>query len=418
MAEHFGFFNSNFLDGRYDREYDAGDFAGYFSNFISNGVFAKSIDESVLNVSAMPSPQMKIRIGIGKAWINGYWYFNDTVKELEVQAADSTNTRIDAVAIRLDLSSRTVYPVILAGTPNVKPTVPEPTRNEVTHDLILAHITIQSKRNSIMNQDITDKRSDNRLCGWVHGVVDQVDTTTMGNQLNDWIQSFEKASIKRVDDLLAVLETMVDKDAVGHLTNEITKNREAINTNKTEIASNASQINTAIEYIHQTNDYIMELDGKIDKLKDACIYQYFLTKSELGRRGGSSSSGEFDLNLVKVKASGKVKGKVHALLVFSGVTVSTSPSAAYAFRLYESAGSEEVKIGKDIIVSHHVSEYAHQSKDFTLEATIPFDITLQADSNLRLRLDVDNRSYNISGGTMDIYIDWLVFNENYKWGIV
>ena len=77
--EKSSFFNSV----SHDRTYKAEDWAEYFASFIGNGVFP--VPSTGLQVVA--NDGMKLNVKTGKAWINGYFYFNtgDLAVELPAQ---------------------------------------------------------------------------------------------------------------------------------------------------------------------------------------------------------------------------------------------------------------------------------------------------------------------------------------------
>ena len=93
MAEKYSFFNAVLSGEEYDRTYKAEDLAEYFASFIANGVFPNPST----NLQVMSTGNMDIRIGTGKAWINGYYYSNteDMTKTLNV--ADGTLDRKSVV---------------------------------------------------------------------------------------------------------------------------------------------------------------------------------------------------------------------------------------------------------------------------------------------------------------------------------
>ena len=73
MAQDSGFFNAQYQDGEYDRVYNAEQFAAYFAAFISNGIFGGNLDE--LLPLARTVNNMSVDISSGRAWINGWWFF-------------------------------------------------------------------------------------------------------------------------------------------------------------------------------------------------------------------------------------------------------------------------------------------------------------------------------------------------------
>lgn len=185
MAEEkSGFFDAKLVGDAYDRVYNASSFANYFSSFIGNGVFAGKYND--LAVLPANTPDMTVRVLPGQAWINGYWYenANDGDKVFTVQpAAGQYKNRYDAVVVRLDLNERKVSLELKQGAPGKTPHEPTATRSGGIWELVLAYILVNYGTSSITSDLITDTRSDSVLCGYAHGVIDQVDTTTIFNQL-------------------------------------------------------------------------------------------------------------------------------------------------------------------------------------------------------------------------------------------
>ena len=178
MAQSSGFFLSmNDASGNPDRVYLADQFADYFASFISNGVYADTMNE--LQVVALASPDMKVNVSSGKAFTNGYWYKNDSLYELPIDIADGVAPRIDSIVVRLDYSERDTYVAVKKGTPSASPVVPTLTRNADAYELQLATILVSAGATSISQSMITDTRPNKDVCGWVTGVVDQIDTTNL-----------------------------------------------------------------------------------------------------------------------------------------------------------------------------------------------------------------------------------------------
>lgn len=187
-----GFFNANLVDEEYDREYLAQDFADYFASFIGNGVFP----QPSTNLQVLVSSGMTASLGSGQAWINGYWYGNTTPLPLTLEPAHGTLDRIDSVGVRYSSSGRIIEAFVNTGTPNVSPIAPAPQRDADAYELVVAHVRVGKGTIAIQQSAITDKRIDKAVCGWVVGLVDQIDTETLGNQLQGFIDEF----IKRMND--------------------------------------------------------------------------------------------------------------------------------------------------------------------------------------------------------------------------
>lgn len=176
--EKSGFFNANQVGEGYDREYLAQDFASYFASFISNGVFINP--STALQLTA--STGRNVVLDNGQAWINGYWYSNLNDKIYIIDASDGILNRIDSFVLQLNFSERTILSSIKKGISANTPEPYIPQRNADVYELVLAQISVPKGSIEVRQEHITDTRLNNNLCGIVHGLIEQVDTTTIFNQ--------------------------------------------------------------------------------------------------------------------------------------------------------------------------------------------------------------------------------------------
>lgn len=183
MSEFSGFFDAHKVSGNWDRTYVAAEFARYFASFVGNGVFAGQSNE----LQALQStPQgMSITVAPGKAWIDGYIYYNDANLALSVDNADGALDRIDTVVCRWSATDRTIKTYIKKGTAAVSPVVPAVQWDADVKELQLAYINISAGATAITQSMIVDTRANGSVCGWVTGIIDQVDTTTLFLQWQD-----------------------------------------------------------------------------------------------------------------------------------------------------------------------------------------------------------------------------------------
>ncbi len=179
MAEKSGFFNSS--NG--DRKYKADFFAEYFSSFISNGIFPNPSN----NLQVIANGDMTVTIKAGKAWINGYYYNNDSDLVLSIDVADGVLYRVDTVVLRYDTVNREIKAAVKKGLFASSPVALALQRDADAYELGIADIAINAGAVSISQANITDLRLNNELCGIVHGTVEQVDTTTLFNQYQTWL---------------------------------------------------------------------------------------------------------------------------------------------------------------------------------------------------------------------------------------
>lgn len=188
--ERCGFFDAYLNGEEYDRVYLAAQFAAYFASFIGNGVYAEHSNQ--LQVVAMPTPQMQVGVEKGQGWINGYWYENTDTMYLPIEVADGVLNRIDSIVLRLGFAERNMWLMVKKGTPAINPIAPEVTRTADYYDLQLATISIPASSIRITQAQIQDTRMNQDVCGWVTGVVKQLDTTTLFNQFETYFQEFKE----------------------------------------------------------------------------------------------------------------------------------------------------------------------------------------------------------------------------------
>lgn len=95
----------------------------------------------------------------GNAWLpNGYRVYNDSQATLTIAEADSTNPRIDIIAIGIDTTTNPYTPQlkIITGTPAVSPAIPSYPTGFI--GISLAKVSVAANATSISNSNITDLR--------------------------------------------------------------------------------------------------------------------------------------------------------------------------------------------------------------------------------------------------------------------
>lgn len=181
MAVKYGYFNS--IDG--DRTYNADDMSEYFDGLVSNGVY-----ESVggaLQVTA--GSGMSVNVATGRAIINCKWISNNSVLSLNVTAAHAVLNRYTAVVVRLDIANRLMTITTKDGTPASSPVKPSMTNNSTIVEICLAYIYVGAGVTSITQANITDMRPSS-ICGWVTGLIKQVDTSQLFLQWQNAYQNY------------------------------------------------------------------------------------------------------------------------------------------------------------------------------------------------------------------------------------
>lgn len=180
MAVTFGFFNS--LNS--DRLYNADQMSNYFKGLITNGVY-ESVDDALI---VKATTGMTISVGTGRAIIDCKWINVDAIVNLSINAAHVTLNRYTAVCVHLDIGNRLIEIITIDGTNATTPTKPVPTNTSTDKYLVIAYVYVGAGVTTITQANITDTRANTNICGWVTGLIEQVDTSTLFLQ---WQTAYE-----------------------------------------------------------------------------------------------------------------------------------------------------------------------------------------------------------------------------------
>lgn len=150
MSVTYGFYNS--LNG--DRKYDAIQLSSLFDGLIIDGVFA-----SIGTCFAVQADTgTSVNVGIGKAWFNRTWTFNDSILPMEAPISHVLLDRIDALVIEVNASAavRANSIKFVQGTPSSQPVNPTLASSETVHQYPLAYIYRVAGSTEITQADITN----------------------------------------------------------------------------------------------------------------------------------------------------------------------------------------------------------------------------------------------------------------------
>lgn len=178
MAIQSYFFNAVENEGVYDRVYNAEDVTSYLDLLVGNGVFPN------------PSTQLQVRagsgmaviVGAGSGWINGHKMTNTADLTLSVAASDVLLGRIDDVIFYVDFNTRSMGIEIKQGSLLSTPIAPALQRDSTRYEMCLAQISVPKQVTAITTALIKDTRGNSNLCGYVQGLIQQVDTSTLWQQ--------------------------------------------------------------------------------------------------------------------------------------------------------------------------------------------------------------------------------------------
>lgn len=271
--DHAFFYNSE--NG--DREYDAESFTEWLRKFFTTGVFLNE-----LQVKA--GEGMQVTIDSGYANIGGkVKLFADT--SLDVTTANSTYDRIDTVVVERNDTQRDFVLKVVTGSATDSPTAKAPVREGAIYQLVLAHVLVEAGSTSILQANITDKRSDPDLCGFVASTVDQIDFSQVQAQFDAYmadykvkvsddyaqynhdITSFETEAEALFNAWFATIQGILDEETAGHLMNEVNDlkdGRSGLSQAKTTTFPTADSIvETYADGKHL--DTVFKADGSIEE---------------------------------------------------------------------------------------------------------------------------------------------------------
>ena len=246
MSQQSGFFESRWDEsiinpqtgtlGDWDIKYYYNQFADYFAKFFGNGVYYNPDN----NLKVLATGGMSVTIKAGWGFINGFWFHLDEDTSLVIPANSTAYTRTDSVILRWNLTNRTIS--LMYGRDVIVPT-----RSETVYDLILAQISVEPNATAVLGDKITDKRTDQNVCGIVKGLEsDSIDTETLFAQydaiFNEW---FDTIKGQLVGDLGARLQLEFDE-----LNSNVEDFEDRVNSSVSDISAVAgSALNTVSDFV-------------------------------------------------------------------------------------------------------------------------------------------------------------------------
>lgn len=197
MALTSGFFNS--VSG--DRVYNADQISSMFEGLISDGIYESVDDAFVVTASS----GMVVNVGTGRAMVKSKWVKNTAPVAVTINDAHVLLNRYTAIVLRLDISGRAISIETIDGTPASTPSKPAIVRNGSYYDLLLAYVYVGAGVTSITQANIEDQRANTVYCGWVTGIITQVDTATLFLQWQNAYETFYNTETAAFDAWFASL---------------------------------------------------------------------------------------------------------------------------------------------------------------------------------------------------------------------
>lgn len=220
-----------FADNNGDRVYSDTDIAIFYANLFTNGVIATV--GNALRVTESATGGMRVVVKSGAAVLNGRQYYNTDDIAINVPVASTTQNRTDSVILRLDVPARDITLAYKQGDTSVQ-------QDEEIYELQLATINVGANTVNIFNNNITDKRSDESVCGYstpyeelavsgleqqyqsmLQQIFDEFVANADGNQANlEQLLTDQQALFQN---WLSNLQDELDSNQAGNLQNQINR---------------------------------------------------------------------------------------------------------------------------------------------------------------------------------------------------
>ena len=196
MALTYGFYNSD--NG--DRVYDAVQMSQLFDGLIRDGVFA-SIGTAFAPVAA---GGLQVNIGIGRAWLNHTWTYNDSIYPIFLDESETLQDRIDAIVIEVNAADpvRANSIKVIKGTPaSTLPQKPTLINSGDVHQYPICYIKRSYGSSEIRQSDITTTVGTDEL-PFVTGILQLVSLDTLLGQWQDELDIFTESEKERIAEIL------------------------------------------------------------------------------------------------------------------------------------------------------------------------------------------------------------------------
>ena len=224
-----GFFNS--LNG--DRRYNAEQMSAIFDGIINDGVFANI--GTAFGVKA--DIGNAVTVGIGRAWYNSTWVYNDSILPMTLDASEVLLNRIDSIVIDVDHSDsvRNGTIQIVKGVPSSSPQRPTMIHTTNHHQYPLCYINRKAGSNGIVQADITNMVGTSS-CPYITGILKVMDIDNIvaqwQDQWNQWFTSETQAGNNQMTQWMdnkqlefntwfGNLQTILDGDAATKMAEQI-----------------------------------------------------------------------------------------------------------------------------------------------------------------------------------------------------
>lgn len=289
MALTYGFYDAS----KHDRRYNAIEMSSIFDGIIEDGVY-QSIGTAMI-VTA--NEGMMLKIGIGRAWFDHSWTYNDSEMPILIPQSELVLNRIDTIVLDIDSreEKRVNSIIVVKGNPATNPTAKPLIKNIKHTQYPLARVYVGAEVTEIRAEDITNCVGTSE-CPFV---ICPLKTINIDLLVKKWQGQF--------DTWFENLEYVLSGDVAGKLYVEIQKTKrfatEEIDKMNQELIKRLGGCSLEQE---GNNFFIIGADSVRKKLGDVEEGLHFYSSSTNlyipGRGGSTSGTVPIDLTKYKIKA--------------------------------------------------------------------------------------------------------------------
>lgn len=151
MAVKSGFFNAQ--NG--DRTYDAVDIARMFDGVIGDGVMRTYGDALAVTFGSTSAT-----VGVGRAWIDHTWTYNETDMAIDYTESNSMQSRFELIVLEVNHNARENTISKLQGSLASSPSLPTPTFTTEVKQYILGAYLIKAANGGVLGRSLVGLQED------------------------------------------------------------------------------------------------------------------------------------------------------------------------------------------------------------------------------------------------------------------
>lgn len=273
MAFTYGFYNA--IDD--DRLYDAIQMSQLFDGLINDGVYATYGDHYLVREN--PSEADSVIVGVGRAWFNHTWNYNDNALIMYGDRSEIMMDRWDAIVIDVDEDERTNQLLWIKGAPGTNPSKPTLVKMLSHNQYPIAYILRKPGTTNIEQRYIQNAVGTSE-CPFVTGIIQTINTDDLilqwkaewkalvmdyynetikfGDTIRNEMEQFQELQQADFIQWFEQMKDILDESQAGHLQNEIDSIIEKNFYQYYDMINSEVIINDASNTITKTTD-----DGKV-----------------------------------------------------------------------------------------------------------------------------------------------------------